>query len=140
MKDDISVLSKFLAILPSDKQDIDLLGLGHLNILFIALKLVELEFNKNQELLNVMIIEEPEAHIHTHIQKTLFDNLQVSKDYTQVIMTTHSTHLSEVADITQVNVHKSSDKTSLVMQPRQLQVPREHVFPCRDSKFFLVRP
>lgn len=117
MKDDISTLSKFLTMLPSDKQDIDLLGLGHLNILFIALKLVEFEFNKNQELVNIMIIEEPEAHIHTHIQKTLFDNLQVSKDYTQVIMTTHSTHLSEVADITQVNILKSSEKISVVMQP-----------------------
>lgn len=117
MKDDISTLSKFLTMLPSDKQDLDLLGLGHLNILFIALKLVEFEFNKNQELVNIMIIEEPEAHIHTHIQKTLFDNLQVSRDYTQVIMTTHSTHLSEVADITQINVLKTSDKISLVMQP-----------------------
>ena len=117
MKDDISTLSRYLTMLPSDKQDLDLLGLGHLNILFIALKLVEFEINKNQELVNIMLIEEPEAHIHTHIQKTLFDNLQVSKDYTQVIMTTHSTHLSEVADITQVNILKSSDKMSLVMQP-----------------------
>jgi len=117
MKDDISLLSKFLAMTPSDKQDLSLLGLGHLNILFIALKLVEFEFNKSRELINLMIIEEPEAHIHTHIQKTLFDNLQVSKDYTQVIMSTHSTYLSEVADITQVNVLKSKDKVSLVMQP-----------------------
>ncbi len=117
MKDDISLLSKFLAMKPSDKQDLSFLGLGHLNILFMALKLVEFEFNRNRELVNLMIIEEPEAHIHTHIQKTLFDNLQVSKDYTQVIMTTHSTHLSEVADITQVNVLKSISKESLVMQP-----------------------
>lgn len=32
-------------------------------------------------------------------------------------MSTHSTYLSEVADITQVNVLKSKDKVSLVMQP-----------------------
>lgn len=117
MKDDISVLSKYISMLPSDKQDIDLLGLGHLNILFIALKLVEFEFNMNRELVNIMLIEEPEAHIHTHIQKTLFDNLQVSKDYTQVLMTTHSTHLSEVADITKVNVLKGRENISVVMQP-----------------------
>ncbi len=117
MKDDISTLSKYLTMLPADKQDIDLLGLGHLNILYVALKLVEFEFNRNQELVNIMIIEEPEAHIHTHIQKTLFDNLQVSKDYTQVLMTTHSTHLSEVADITQVNILKCSGNISVVMQP-----------------------
>lgn len=117
MKDDLSTLSKYLTMLPAEKQDIDLLGLGHLNMLYIALKLVEFEFNRNQELVNIMIIEEPEAHIHTHIQKTLFDNLHVSKDYTQVLMTTHSTHLSEVADINQINIVKSNGKYSSVMQP-----------------------
>lgn len=117
MKDDISTLSKYLTMLPADKQDIELLGLGHLNMLFIALKLVEFEFNRNQELVNIMIIEEPEAHIHTHIQKTLFENLQVSKEYTQVLMTTHSTHLSEVADITKVNILKCNENVTEVMQP-----------------------
>lgn len=117
MKDDIAALSKYLTMTPSDKQDIDLLGLGHLNMLYIALKLVEFEVNRNQELMNVMIIEEPEAHIHTHIQKTLFANLQVSKDFTQVVMTTHSTHLSEVAEIDKVNILRTCGNFSEVMQP-----------------------
>lgn len=94
------------------------MGLGHLNILYIAMKLVEFEVNRNRELLNIMIIEEPEAHIHTHIQKTLFNNLQVTHTYTQVVMSTHSTHLSEVSDIEKVNVMKKVDEqTSLVMKP-----------------------
>lgn len=117
MKDDIAVLSKYLTMSPGDKQDIDLLGLGHLNMLYIALKLVEFEVNRNQELMNIMIIEEPEAHIHTHIQKTLFENLSVSKDYTQVLMTTHSTHLSEVAEIDKINILRTSKNISEVMQP-----------------------
>lgn len=117
MKDDIAALSKYLTMAPADKQDIDLLGLGHLNMLYIALKLVEFEVNRNQELMNIMIIEEPEAHIHTHIQKTLFANLQVSTDFTQVIMTTHSTHLSEVAEIDKVNVLGTCNDYSEVMQP-----------------------
>lgn len=117
IKDDMSTLSKYITMLPTDMQDIEQLGLGHLNMLYVALKLVEFEINRNQELVNIMIIEEPEAHIHTHIQKTLFDNLNASKNYTQVLMTTHSTHLSEVADITKVNVLKSCKNTSLVMQP-----------------------
>ncbi|MBV4430565.1 ATP-binding protein [Clostridium tyrobutyricum] len=117
MKDDISTLSKYLTMLPADKQDIDLLGLGHLNMLYISLKLVEFEINRNHELVNIMIIEEPEAHIHTHIQKTLFENLQVSKKYTQVLMTTHSTHLSEVSDITKINIIKIDKNISKVMHP-----------------------
>jgi len=118
LKEDFATLARYLTMTPSDQNDIDLLGLGHLNILYIALKLVEFEANRNRELLNIMIIEEPEAHIHTHIQKTLFDNLQVTHTYTQVIMSTHSTHLSEVADIEKVNViMKANEQISTVMKP-----------------------
>ena len=118
LKEDFATLARYLTISPSNQKDIDLLGLGHLNILYIAMKLVEFEVNRNRELLNIMIIEEPEAHIHTHIQKTLFNNLQVTHTYTQVVMSTHSTHLSEVSDIKKVNVMKKVDEqTSLVMKP-----------------------
>lgn len=118
LKEDFATLARYLTISPSNQKDIDLLGLGHLNILYIAMKLVEFEVNRNRELLNIMIIEEPEAHIHTHIQKTLFNNHQVTHTYTQVVMSTHSTHLSEVSDIEKVNVMKKVDEqTSLVMKP-----------------------
>lgn len=118
LKEDFATLARYLTISPSNQKDIDLLGLGHLNILYIAMKLVEFEVNRNRELLNIMIIEELEAHIHTHIQKTLFNNLQVTHTYTQVVMSTHSTHLSEVSDIEKVNVMKKVDEqTSLVMKP-----------------------
>ena len=118
LKEDFATLARYLTISPSNQKNIDLLGLGHLNILYIAMKLVEFEVNRNRELLNIMIIEEPEAHIHTHIQKTLFNNLQVTHTYTQVVMSTHSTHLSEVSDIEKVNVMKKVDEqTSLVMKP-----------------------
>ena len=105
LKEDFATLARYLTISPSNQKDIDLLGLGHLNILYIAMKLVEFEVNRNRELLNIMIIEEPEAHIHTHIQKTLFNNLQVTHTYTQVVMSTHSTHLSEVSDIELSLIH-----------------------------------
>lgn len=117
LKDDMVTLSKYLTVLPSSHNDIDELGLGHLNIIYIALKLVEFEFNRHHELLNIMIIEEPEAHIHTHIQKTLFENLGVSVEYTQVLMTTHSTHLSEASEIQRVNVLKMTKNISTVMHP-----------------------
>lgn len=117
IKEEIESLAKYLSVAPSGNVNIDILGLGHLNILYIALKLVEFEYNRNHEILNIMIIEEPEAHIHTHIQKTLFDSLKITNEYTQVIMTTHSTHLSEVSDIGRVNVLKSGANSSTVMNP-----------------------
>ncbi len=51
---------------------------------------------------NFLLIEEPEAHIHTHIQKTLFDRIAYSD--AQIIYTTHSTHISEVSNVSNVNI------------------------------------
>ena len=119
LKDDINSLSRYLFMKPSKQNDIDSLGLGHLNMIYMALKIVEYEVNRTRELINIMIIEEPEAHIHTHIQRTLFDKLKVTKDYTQIITTTHSTYLAEVSEVKNINILKSIASNSISMQPSQ---------------------
>lgn len=79
------------------------LSLGGANLIFLTLKLLEFKYQKaKQSIANFLLIEEPEAHIHTHIQKTLFDKLQY--DETQIIYSTHSTHISEVSNVQNVNV------------------------------------
>ena len=119
LKDDINSLSRYLFMKPTKQNDIDSLGLGHLNMIYMALKIVEYEVNRTRELINIMIIEEPEAHIHTHIQRTLFDKLKVTKDYTQIITTTHSTYLAEVSEVKNINILKSIGSNSISMQPSQ---------------------
>lgn len=119
LKDDINSLSRYLFMKPSKQNDIDSLGLGHLNMIYMALKIVEYEVNRTRELINIMIIEEPEAHIHTHIQRTLFDKLKVTKDYTQIITTTHSAYLAEVSEVKNINILKSIGSNSISMQPSQ---------------------
>lgn len=119
LKDDINSLSRYLFMKPSKQNDIDSLGLGHLNMIYMALKIVEYEVNRTRELINIMIIEEPEAHIHTHIQRTLFDKLKLTKDYTQIITTTHSTYLAEVSEVKNINILKSIGSNSISMQPSQ---------------------
>ncbi|KMT59978.1 ATP-dependent nuclease [Paenilisteria newyorkensis] len=117
MSDEISSLSKFLSMRSKDDDELELLGLGHLNMIYLALKIVEFESCRSRELLNIMLIEEPEAHIHRHIQKTLFEGLSVKEGYTQLIMTTHSVHLAESSEISRMNIIKSYDKESIVMSP-----------------------
>ena len=117
IREEIESIARNLTIVPADEEDIDQLGLGHLNILYIALKLVEFEASRNHEVLNIMILEEPEAHIHTHIQRTLFENLNIKEKYTQVIMTTHSAHISEVSNITKLNVLIRKDNQAIAMRP-----------------------
>ncbi len=79
------------------------LSLGGANLIYLTLKLLEFKYQKaKQACANFLVIEEPEAHIHTHIQKTLFDRL--SYPDTQVIYSTHSTQISEVSNVENVNI------------------------------------
>jgi putative ATP-dependent endonuclease of OLD family len=92
------------------------MSLGGANLLFLTLKLLEFKYQKaNQSIANFLLIEEPESHIHTHIQKSLFDN--INYENTQIIYSTHSSHISEVSNITNMNVIGFVDGLCEVFQP-----------------------
>ncbi|CAI1950302.1 MULTISPECIES: ATP-dependent nuclease [Serratia] len=96
--------------------DINELSLGGANLIYIALKILEFKYKKSKkESANFLLIEEPEAHIHTHIQRTLFDN--VNYDDTQIIYSTHSTQISEVSNIERVNILSKHDSFCCSYQP-----------------------
>ena len=79
------------------------LSLGGANLIFLSLKLHEYEMAKDlNKVAHFLLIEEPEAHIHTHIQKSLFRNIHLKQ--TQVFLSTHSTHISESSKISAMNV------------------------------------
>lgn len=79
------------------------LSLGGANLIYLTLKLLEFKYQRQKmAIANFLLIEEPEAHIHTHIQKTLFD--RIAYDDAQVIYTTHSTHISEVSNVSNINI------------------------------------
>lgn len=92
------------------------LSLGGANLVYFSLKLLEYENVKSQDkIANFLLIEEPEAHIHNHIQKTLFQKLH-NRD-TQIIITTHSTNISSVSKISAMNVLSRSNKIAEVYNP-----------------------
>ncbi|HLF50938.1 ATP-dependent nuclease [Flavobacterium sp.] len=92
------------------------LSLGGANLIFLTLKLLEYKYQKSKSTFaNFLIIEEPEAHIHTHIQKTLFDKLDYSD--TQIIYSTHSTYISEVSDVSSINILAKKRNYAEVYQP-----------------------
>lgn len=91
------------------------LSLGGANLIYLSLKILEYERIKTDRIANFLLIEEPEAHIHTHIQKTLFNNLK--KSNTQVIISTHSTHISSVSKISSVNILSRGNQEALVFHP-----------------------
>ncbi|WP_035584261.1 ATP-dependent nuclease [Halomonas sp. TG39a] len=79
------------------------LSLGGANLIYLTLKLLEFKYQREKlAIANFLLIEEPEAHIHNHIQKTLFD--RISYNDAQIIYTTHSTQISEVSNVSNVNI------------------------------------
>jgi putative ATP-dependent endonuclease of OLD family len=100
------------------------LSLGGANLIYLTLKLLEFKYQKaKQSFANFLVVEEPEAHIHTHIQKTLFDKLNYSD--TQIIYSTHSTHISEVCNVENINVLGRRAGVCEVYQPSTGLQPEE---------------
>jgi putative ATP-dependent endonuclease of OLD family len=92
------------------------LSLGGANLIYLTLKLLQFKYQQAQKTIaNFLVIEEPEAHIHTHIQKTLFD--RIAYEDTQIIYSTHSTQISEVSAIQSVNILGRNGRTCEAYQP-----------------------
>lgn len=95
------------------------LSLGGANLIYLSLKLLEFEkIKKENKIANFILIEEPEAHIHTHIQKTLFQKLDNQK--TQIFISTHSTHISSVSAIGSMNILGKEEKELKFMIPQTI--------------------
>lgn len=102
--------------------DLDTIGLGTTNIIYIALKLMEYSYVKEMENMKakyfLLLFEEPEAHLHKHVQMSLFEKtgLEVAEGI-QVLMTTHSDNLSAASKNSCMNIISKQENGSKVMQP-----------------------
>ena len=79
--------------------DIERNGLGRNNLLYISLLLSHLmqEIEKKDKKIHYRLIgiEEPEAHLHPHLQVHLSRNVDTEKsDERQIVITSHSTHIT----------------------------------------------
>ncbi|OHQ19484.1 ATP-dependent endonuclease [Rothia sp. HMSC065C03] len=113
---------------------IDELSLGHANMLYISLKLLEFKSHKisksnfSSPISNILLIEEPESHIHPHIQKVIFSNVGNDKN-TQVIYSTHSPQISEISNIKNVNVILQDGNESWIACSPSSGLKEEEIIP-----------
>jgi len=129
LTDDADQLFQSLKLFVGESSDghegtINEMSLGGANLLFLTLKLLEFKYqHANQSIANFLLIEEPEAHIHTHVQKSLFDN--ISYENTQIIYSTHSSNISEVSNIRNMNIIGFVDGACEVFQPARQLIEQE---------------
>lgn len=97
-------------------RDLDENSLGYNNLLYLATVLAELALPDDTEFLKLLLIEEPEAHLHPQLQIRLLKYLErvSSGSRIQVVVTTHSPVLASsvsVKRIIHLAEHKIDDNT-----------------------------
>jgi len=89
-------------------------GLGHMNILYLLLS-VEIKkesFAKSGKNINLLFIEEPEAHTHPQMQYVFANQIKnILKEINniQAVITTHSSHIVSQCDFKDIRYLQNSD-------------------------------
>jgi len=103
------------------------LGLGSNNLLFMACELLLLA--QEDEGNKMLLIEEPEAHLHTQRQLRVMKSLQeqAKEKSIQVIVTTHSPNLASAIDLANMVMIRNAHAFSMAVDETELE-PSDYRF------------
>lgn len=102
-------------------------GLGYNNLIFMSLLLSKMQVDANKEYLGsnakvypMLIIEEPEAHLHPTMQRQLLNFLKRNlndKKVRQIFVTTHSTHITGSVNLDELICIYKNDNNTFIGYP-----------------------
>ena len=94
-------LQKVLTLLIENDLSLDRASLGLANIMYLTLLMIEIELMRkasdNKYRYTILAVEEPESHLHPHLQRLVFQDF-LRKTDTTLILSTHSPNIVSVSE------------------------------------------
>ena len=115
-------------------QGIDQASLGTANLLYLTLLLEDISAQTTEEEIVdlVLAVEEPEAHLHPHVQRRLFRHLL--RQERAILVTTHSAHIASVTPLNSLVILRESSGESKAFRTKAVDFNERNI---RDLERYL---